>query len=219
MANQTIQIGSAFRSFSTSFSGTENPLSEGGIWLSNTNTLLTAFQKTGGRAVGLAVGAGAYDDSAALLDGFGNDVEMTVTVFKDATIDTDATHEVELLMRATQSASVSVQYEALFSFNGNIQFVRWFNNGGSQDFEFLSPTSGTESLGRALITGDRVRARCQGSTFTLQVIEADNTVHTLGVYTNTAIASGKPGIGAFTRAGDGGNLTKFCLEDFSITEV
>lgn len=219
MANQTIQIGSPYKSASFAFTGTENPLSEGGIWLANTNTLLTGFQKTGGRAIGLSVGpTDSYDDSAALLNGYGNNVMLTATVFKGTGL-ASTTHEMELLLRATQSASVSVQYEALFSYTGGVQFVRWFNNGGSQDFAFITADSGPESLGRELITGDRIRAICTGSTFTLQVIEANDTVNTLGVYTNAVIASGKPGIGAFTRASEGGDLTKFNFEDFSITEI
>lgn len=220
MADQFIRIGSPYQSYQTDFSSSEDPLSYGGRWLPNTNGILTRFRTSGGRAIAKATGqTGDYDDSAAVMSGFGPDVEMTATVYKDTGINTGATHECELLFRVSQTATISVQYEALFSFNGGVQFVRWFNNGGSQGFDFLSASSGPESLGRQFVTGDRIRARAQGSVFTLSCIDASDVVTVLGVYNNSVIASGNCGIGGFFRLGDGANQAHFCFEDFHITEV
>lgn len=217
MANQTIQIGTPYQSATFAFDGTENPLSEGEIWLANTNTALSSFRKSGGRAIGNATGA-SFDDSAALLDGYGVNVQLTGTVFKGTGL-AATTHEMELLLRSTQSSTISLQYECLFSYTGGTQCFKWFNNGGSQGFQELTADSGLISLGRELITGDRIRARISGSTITMEVIEADNTVRTMGVFTDTTYSTGKPGIGAFTRASEGGDLTKFNFEAFSITEI
>ncbi|HET8932235.1 MAG TPA: hypothetical protein VFN67_02290 [Polyangiales bacterium] len=220
MADQFIRIGSPYQSYQTDFSTAEDPLSYGGRWLANTNGILTRFRTSGGRAIAKATGAGDFDDSAALLSGFGNNVELTSTVYKDTGINTGATHECEFLLRATQiSSTISVQYECLFSFTGNIQFVRWFNNGGAQGFDFVSASSGPESLGRPFVTGDRIRARCSGSTFTMSCIEADGDVIVLGVYNDSTLASGMCGIGGFVRTLDGANPAHFCFEDFHITEI
>lgn len=220
MAEQSVKIGASKRSYFSSFTTDQSTLSEGGVWRPRVNTLLTDFLVSGGKAIGKARGLGDYDDSAALLSGFGPDIEATATLFRGAGLDTDATHECELLIRFTASGTtISIQYECLFNFQGQIQFVRWFNNGGSQGFDFIGVSSGSESLGRGLITGDRIRVRCEGNTFTLSVIEADNTVHVLGVYIDATLTTGQPGIGNFTREGDGGDCANFCFQDILITEL
>jgi hypothetical protein len=207
------------KKYSTAFATTEDPLSETGNWVARVNTILTDMYVSGGRAIAHALGVGAYDDSAALLSGYSTDVEITCTVFKDPTINTGATHECELLFRASQTSSESLQYESLFSFNGTIQFIRWFDNGGSQDFAVITVTLGPETLSRNFITGDKIRARAAGSVFTLSSIDSGGTETLLGVYVNTVLTTGQPGIGGFTRSLDGGDTTKFCFEDAQISDI
>lgn len=220
MAEQSVKIGASKRAYSTSFTTDQSTLSEGGVWRPRVNTVLTDFLVSGGKAIGKATGLGDFDDSAAHLSGFGPNVEITATIFRDPSLNESATHETELLIRFTASGTtISLQYECLFNFQGGIQFVLWFNNGGSQGFSFIGSSSGPESLGRDLITGDRIKVRCEGSTFTLSVIEADNTVHVLGVYNDSTYSTGQPGIGAFTRQGDGGDCADLCFQDVLITEL
>ena len=216
---KSIRIGNPYNSYQEDFSVSEDPLSRGGRFLNNTNTLLTRFRAASGRAIAKATGqAGDYDDSAALMDGFGPDVEITATVYRDVSLNTSATHECEFLFRASQTSNRSLQYEALFAWQGSIQAVRWYDSGGQQ-FEFLTAVSGPQSLGRGFVTGDRIRARMQGSILTMSCIDASNVVTVLGVFNNSVLASGMCGLGGFVRVGDGGNPAHFCFEDVLITEV
>jgi hypothetical protein len=215
MAQYRLRIGHV-RTFTDNFATDQNPL--GSPWLANVTPGLTAMTAAGGRAVGLAQGAGLYDDSAALLDGFGANYEITATVFKGTGL-AETTHEMELLLRSTQQEDIVEQYECLFAFDGSVSLVLWFDDGGTQGFEVLTPDSGTGAIGRALITGDRIRASVSGSTITMQFIEADNTVHTAIVKSDSSYPTGKPGIGAYTRAEQGGDLTKFCFESVTVRQL
>lgn len=205
--------------YTSEFPNTEDPLNESGEWSANTNLILTSMRSAAGKCIANAIGVGSFDDSAALLvDAIGDDFEITSKVFFDGSLDRDATHECELLLRASQTAAVSTQYEALFSFGGGIQFVRWFNNGGTQDFAFISATFGDESLGTDFQTGDFIRARAAGTAFVLSVIRA-GVEDVLGVYINNVIATGgQPGIGGFTRQSDGGDASKFCFQSVQISD-
>src|SRR5688572_1957844 len=121
-----LRIGHA-RSIFDTFDDAEDPL--GNPWQARVNTLLTDMYASGGKAIAKSVAAGSYDDSAALLSGFAAYVDIVATVFKDAGINTGANHECELLLRATQTEDLSLQYEALFNFSGSIQCFRWEDAG------------------------------------------------------------------------------------------
>lgn len=205
--------------YSTAFATTQDPLSESGTWLARVNANLTDMYVANGRAIAHALGVGAYDDSAALLSGFSTDFETTCSVYKDESLNRGATHENELLSRSTQTSTISTQYESLFSYTGGIQFIRWFNNGGTQDFAVITATLGSENLLREIVTGDRIRSRAAGSVFTLSVIDGSNVETLLGVYVNTVVTTGQPGIGGYTRSSDGGDATKFCYQDAQISDV
>lgn len=220
MATQSIRIGNPYNNYTDAFDVDQDPLTSGGRWLNNTNANLTRFRTSGGRAIAKAIGAGEYDDSAALMEGFGPDVEMTATVFKDPSINASATHECEFLMRASQSATLSFQYEVLFAHFGGCQIFRWADNGaGGQAFLNVTKLSGSENLGRAFVTGDRIRVRIQGSTITASVIDASNNVTVLAVYSDTTLTTGLCGIGGYFRTSEGANQAHFCFEDVYITEV
>lgn len=207
------------KKYSTTFAnaGTEDPISESGVWAARVNTLLTDMKIVTGQAIGKSQGAGAFDDSAALLSGYAADHEITATVFKDPGINSGAGHEIELLMRAAQTSNLSTQYECLFNFNGNIQCFRWFNNGGSQDFELQTTLLGDESIGGEFSTGDRIRARICGSFIQMFAI-VGGTEELLGLYNNTVLTSGQPGIGAFFRVGDGADPNDYCFNDAQISD-
>ena len=61
LVSQTV----ASQTFTTEFDGTENPLSESGVW-SHTGLDWTKVQKANGIAFGTQTGNGGYDDSYAL---------------------------------------------------------------------------------------------------------------------------------------------------------
>lgn len=213
MANYRLRIGQ-MRTIYDTFDDAEDPL--GSPWQARINTLLTDFQAAGGKAIAKATGAGDFDDSAALLTGFGPNVDIVATVFKNAAINTGVTHECELLLRSTQSSSLSLQYECLFSFTGGTQCFRWEDSGGQQ-FHELTASSGAINMGREFITGDRIRARISGSTITMSCIEANDAETVLGVFTDSTYATGQPGIGGFIRPG--GNAAHFCFQDVRVTQT
>src|SRR6185503_16592951 len=117
----------------------------------------------------------------------------------------------------SQTSGIASQYESLFSFGGGTQCVWWFNNGGSQDFDFLTElVSG--SIGRGMTTGDRVRTRIAGSIIAMYIIDGGGAETLVGVYRNTAYATGDAGIGSFTRAADGGDCSNFCFSSVSMSD-
>ena len=215
MASGRLRIGH-MRSIYDDFSDAEDPL--GTPWQARVNTLLTDMYASGGKAIAKSVAAGSYDDSAALLSSFGANVDIVATIFKDAAINTGANHECELLLRATQSETISEQYEALFNFAGTIQCFKWHDDGG-QAFLSLTEDSGPLTMGRAFITGDRLRAKIIGSTITMSCIEANDDETVLGVFTDSTYATGQPGIGGFFRVSEGANQAHFCFQDVRVTQL
>lgn len=199
----------------TTFPNTEDPLDT--PWEPRITTLLTDMQSTPGKAFGHAAGIGAYDDSAALLSGFAADTEIDCGVFFDPTLDTDATHECELLTRSTQTSSVAQQVESLFAFFGSVQGVEWINNSG-QDFDFLTSIFGAGSIGGNFTTGDRIRTRHVGTRIQLSAFDSSDAETILAVFQSDTPTTGQPGIGAFTRVADGGDATKFCFTDAKVTD-
>lgn len=206
------------KKYSTAFALTEDPLDESGVWGAPTNVTLTRMESASGHAIAKALGVGAYDDSAAHLSGYGADYELTATLYKDPTLTNTATHECELLLRINDTATVTAQYEMLYSFDGNTRCVRWFSNGGTQDFDFLTPIFGDEEIAGEFVSGDRIRARACNQFLILSVI-IGGVEDFLGVYSNTVLTSGQPGIGGFTRVADGGDASKFAFDDAQISDI
>jgi chitodextrinase len=179
-------------SYSTNFDSNENPISEGGRWRRASN-LWTNVQTSGGVAFGTNGITNSYDDSYALLSGFGADQTLEAVVFRDSSLSPGPTHEVELLLRATDSPTSMRAYEILFDYTGVILIMRW--NGGFGDVSWLS-VHDERTLGRQLTTGDVVKATIVGSTIRVYI-----NGQQMGWTTDSAIASGQPGIGFFIRPG------------------
>jgi hypothetical protein len=215
MASGRIRIGHGLQVYDA-FDDAEDPL--GSPWQARVNTLLTDMYATGGKAIAKSVAAGSYDDSAALLSGFGANVDIVATIFKHSGINAAANHECELLLRATQTEELSEQYEALYKFDGTIQCFKWHNDGG-QAFLSLTEDSGPLTMGRAFITGDRLRAKIIGNVITMSCIEANDDETVLGVFTDSTYATGQPGIGGFFRVGEGADQTHFCFMDVRVTQL
>lgn len=217
MANYRLRIGQMRTIFDT-FDDSEDPL--GTPWQARVNANLTDMYASGGKALGKAAGNGEYDDSAALLSGFTANVDIVATVFKNASINTGANHELELLLRATQDADQSFQYECLFNSQGGTQCFAWEDGGGgTQAFRELTASSGSINLGRAFVTGDRLHAKIVGTTITMSCIDASDVETILGVFSDSAYSTGQPGIGAFYRVGDGANQAHWCFQDVRVTQL
>jgi hypothetical protein len=192
--------------YSTTFSLTENPISEGGRWQRAGNNF-TNVRTANGRAYGTNGARDMYDDSYALLSGFGPDQTAEAVVYRSSSLVTGITHEVELLLRFADNSSGARGYECLFSYGGGVQIVRW--NGELGDFTVLDPT-GPQGLGRELVTGDVVKAKIVGSLITVYINGTE-----LARVTETTFADGQPGISFFTRPG--GNSANFALDSYTVS--
>ena len=153
-------------SYLTNFDGTENPISEGAVWRRASNSWRDV-KTANGIAYGTSTGIDAHDDSYALLSGsFAADQTIEAVAYRDASLTPGPTHEVELLLRMSDANGVARGYECLFSWNGGFQILRW--NGALGDYTYL-PLTASGYLGRALVTGDVLKATIVGGVITMYV--------------------------------------------------
>jgi hypothetical protein len=188
-------------SYSTTFNLTEFPISEGGKWR-KANNPWTNVRTANGTAFGSNGVTNSYDDSYALLSGFGPDqtVEATVQVNSGAE---GATHEVELLLRASDDSNNARGYEVLFNKSGGYQIVRW--NGPFGSFTPLNnncPVTWTPAS--ALRTGDVIKAEMIGNT-----LKAWQNGVLKACVQDSTFPTGNPGISFFIRPGGANNLLTF----------
>ena len=132
-----------------------------------------------------------YDDSYAYLSGFGPNQQVEAVVYVDPSLLGDP-HEVELLLRWADSALNARGYECLFHFNGQVQLMRW--NGPFGGLHRNSRRHWLKSLGRALVTGDVIKATINGNTISAFV---NGVERSSGNRFN--VDNGQPGIGFFKR--------------------
>src|SRR5262249_21783971 len=138
--------------------------------------------------------------------GFAVNHEARAVIHRNPTLNTNP-HEAELLLRWADTADIARGYECQFNHAGGVQVVRW--NGPFGDF---TPLHGQGSIGRALRTGDVVRARAVGTGITCYV----NDVQVLHV-TDQTWSNGQPGIGFFKRLA--GANTDLAFLSFSATSL
>src|SRR5262245_1232531 len=113
--------GGSSPSYSTSFNATESPISEGGVWHRANNTIWTDVDTANGIAFGTNGPRDMYDDSYALLSGFGPDQTATAVIARSAALNTNIDHEVELLLRFTDGPTTAKGYEVLVNCFGGVQ--------------------------------------------------------------------------------------------------
>ena len=203
MSNFSVAAGT----YASTFDLEENPLSESGAWRRAVNNF-TNVKSSGGVAFGTNGITNQYDDSYALLSGFGADQTVEAVVQRSSSLNTNVTHEAELLLRFSDSSSGARGYECLFAFYGAVQVVRW--NGTQGDYTVLPTLAGTGSLGRQLLTGDVIKASISGNVINVYING------TLMMRTSdSAFTTGQPGIGFFTRPG--GNSAHLALTQITAT--
>ena len=179
--------------YSTTFQGDENPLSEGGKWLHH-GLDWANIRKRGGLAYGTQSGTNTgihrYDDSYAHLSGFPPDQEAwgKVYIAKPAPA---CNQEVEILLRWTSSPHSTTGYECFAKCvkdgSSYLQVVRW--NGPLGNFTYLADKRGPEY---GLASGDTLKATIVGNVITVSV----NGVERARVKDDTH-KTGSPGIGIF----------------------
>lgn len=193
-------------SHTTTFSQTENPISEGGKWRRAANTF-TNVRTQNGDAFGTNGITNTYDDSYSLLSGLGYDQTAEAVVSRSASLVRGITHEVELLLRFSDDSQNARGYECLFSYTGAVQIVRW--DGVMGDITFLN-ASGSQSLGRELVSGDVVKASIIGNVIRVYINGTQ-----LATVTDSVHATGQPGVSFFTRPG--GNSAHFALASYTVS--
>jgi hypothetical protein len=210
-------VAAAVDPYTTNFPLTENPISEGGVWLNGKATGLdfSDVRTTAGRAFGTQTGTGAtYADSTAILNGtFGSDQEASGTVFNNDTVG-DWHEEVELRLRSTMTPNSSAGYEIEFQARADAgaycDIVRW--NGAYGNYTPLVHASGSQC---SLKTGDVIRATVIGNVITAYKNGAVAMQTTDGMFT-----SGNPGMGFFLHNfSQSGNPANSGLTSFSAKTI
>jgi len=208
-ATANVTITPAAGSYQTDFTLTESPISEGGVWSRTTTNGFTNVVTAGGAAFGTNGPRNAFDDSYALLRGFGPNQTAEAVIQRTEPLNTGVTHEVELLLRFTDDVTTARGYECLFSFDGGVQIIRWDGlNLGSMNFEDITgPLLATRT---PLKTSDVVKASISGNVITVFI---NNT--RFATATDSTYPTGQPGIGFFTRPQ--GNSANLAITSYKVT--
>jgi len=181
------------QTYTTSFQGTENPLSEGGKWTNNSLDW-TGITKKGGIACGTQTGTNSgifkFDDSFAHLSGFPPDQEAwgKASIAKP---NSSCNQELEILLRWTSSAHRTTGYECFARCLNNgssyVEIVRW--DGPLGQFTYLARMHGTNF---GLQNGDTLKASIVGNLITLYINGTKKAQVTDDIF-----KTGNPGIGEF----------------------
>ena len=191
------------QTYTTNFPLYENLISEAGKWVDGRttgfdwNNIYTVPGLARGNSGGLP-----YSDATALLQNrtWGTDQSAQGTVYVSTTPSSSCYPEVELHLRGTIAAHVQTGYEISFAVgvrsSAYLIIVRW--NGAIGNFTMLRNASG-EQYG--VQTGDVVKATIVGN-----VISAYKNGVLMGTATDSAFATGSPGMGFNTE-----NLSGRCV--------
>jgi hypothetical protein len=200
-----LSVSGFAQTFSTNFDGTENPLSENGIW-SHNGLDWKKVQKVNGIAYGTQTGSGGYDDSYAYLSGFPANQSASGVIQR--TSGSSGIHEVEIHLRWSDAAHSAKGYECLLSYDASYaQIVRW--NGPLGDFTYIGwaakpPMPKTGDTFSGSITGNLIIAYYNG----VEIMRAtDTNYHTgnpgMGFYRESAEAASDMAFTSYTATGLG----------------
>lgn len=195
--------------YSTTFPATENPVSEGGVWLNGLadGLLWLDIQTIGGIAYSTRNDThGDYRDPTAVLTGTwgGQQVVTAVAYIRTKFL----AQEIELRLNSTMSANTCTGYEILFDTqNNNVMVIRWDTPFGT----FAGLTAGV-SLGGPIITGSVLGAAREGNDIVayfngVEIVRATDTTYMLDA----------PGFG-LNNFGTGTDPLDFGLSSFTATD-
>lgn len=187
-----IQPVAAATSYTTNFPATENPISQGGMWINGGSVGVdwNNVRTTPGLAFASTIVSTTDDDIAVLTTSFHLNQFVQGTVFRAGGYVPPDNHEIELLLRFVISPGVARGCEVNWNPGGNIEMVKW--NGPLGDFD--TPVEGG-NIGNPA-TGDVLRVEMVGTTVTV----FKNGVSVAST-TFTGMNDGQPGIGFFPRTG------------------
>ena len=187
--------------YTTSFSGTENPLSEGGVWLNGAanGTSWHNCNKTPGQAFGTQTGSTQFDDSICILTSAWNATQSASGTVKINAGDASTSEEVELLLRFSISAGNAHGYEINCSVrpgNPYITIVKW--QGALGSFTTLATETSVGCVNgtvlSATISGTSPPTITASKDGVVQLTAQDNNAGGTGPWT-----SGAPGMGFYMR--------------------
>ena len=206
------------RTYSTSFSANENPISEGGMWTNGGTVGLdwTNVSTTGGHAIGHQVGASYTDATAVLTGSWSSNQQASGKVYASGTLQENCYSEVELRLRTTITSRKIRGYEVGFkvspSSGAYLIVVRW--NGAVGNFTMLRRLDGAKY---GVKNGDVVTASVVGNVITVYKNGTKLTQVTDNTYT-----SGSPGMGFNLEngpAGCSGTNGKYGFTSFDAGDV
>jgi hypothetical protein len=181
--------------YGSAFAGTENPISEGGIWRGGFTTGLkwANVQKTPGLAFGrqqIDVSGGFRDATAILTTPFSANQRATGTIVN---------------LRSAISANTNRGYECSLSMDqgggGYAIIVVWHGDLGDFDYIGGSPFSGSQYN---VVTGDTITADAIGNVISLY----KNGV-LIGSATDSEWSDGTPGMGFNLEAAGAGHNAEY----------
>jgi subtilisin family serine protease len=203
----TPTAGGGGASYTTNFPATENPISQGGMWINGKAVGLdwNNVQTTPGKAFAAAF-VGGYDDPIAVLNTtFTANQYAQGTVYRAAGYSPSTNHEIELLLRFRITPDTARGYEILWGHGGELNVVRW--NGPYGSYTPLLGTIGP-NIGAA-VDGDVLRGEIVGNV--VRVYKNGTLVATTPA--DNTFADGQPGIGFWPRPG--ATLQSFGWKSFS----
>jgi hypothetical protein len=198
----------AQKSYTTSFSLAENPISEGGNWINGGTSGLdwSNVETISGLAFGSQSGSQGYDDSTAILAGAWSPDQMVQAKVHTVNQHSDPIfEEIELRLRTTITPHKITGYEVNFRCTSDgsqyVEIVRW--DGPLGRFTYVG-----RAAGPGIRDGDIVKAVVSGAEITVYVNGSQVLQGLDGTYT-----AGNPGIGFFLQGTTGVN------RDFGFTNV
>jgi hypothetical protein len=190
------------QTYTTHFQGTENPISEAGVW-TNEGADWTQIRKANGMACGTQTGTNTgiykFNDSYAHLSGFPPNQEAWGQV-RIMNPGASCIQELEILLRWTSSAHRTTGYECFARCVSNaasyVQIVRW--DGQLGKFTYLADMRGTNY---GLKDGDILKASIVGDLITVYIngVEKARAV-------DASFNTGNPGIGEYFDCNGGQGL-------------
>ena len=205
-------------SYSTTFAGTENPISEGGAWISGGIFSGRTHVQTGnGNVYGTMISFDGtnYMDSCAHLQGFGANHAITATIYNNGVVNG---LEVELLLRADITSQHSFGYEIDCYWDGRgIALARLDQTTANRNaFAILRNYVPNET---PFNNGDQVYASIVGTVITCRYKPVGGSWSTIFTYdtapNGTKYSTGNPGVGFWNQTGSSANNGKFAFSDFS----
>jgi hypothetical protein len=203
--------------YSSNFDLTENPISEGGAWVQggrSTGLDWTNVRTSGGIAFSTQTGSGGYDDSIALLGGFGADQRISAVVHLATGAKASATssHEVELILRGSYTAHAQHLYEC------NLGYA---DSSGGFYAQIMRMDGAIGSFAEIDSQVSQLPTIRDGDVFTAEIIGNRINTYVNGVKILTAAdstyANGQPGIGFFWRGTQ--NVNDFAFTSITATDV